>query len=325
MYKVNKCLCCGSDNFDHSHGLVAPFIAQYVLNQSLTQCRLFHCHDCDFRFFESRFEDSEVDRLYRDYRGSHYYSVRHMFEPWYTRSINEGIGNDQVTIKFRKEYLQNFLHAHLPISKVKRLLDYGGDHGQFIPDDIAEERYVFEVSGVEPIPGVTRIDDMKDLEKQTFNIVILSAVLEHVSDPLAILRKIRGILSTNGYLLLEVPYESFYYRNWFGDSITQKYLNLLTHSPKQVVKVVDLYSTVSKVKLHLIPPMGFVKLHEHINFFSENSFYPLLKSAGFSVIALEKHNQHSQAGLNTVTVLGQKLWHYTTTFTCLAQVENKKR
>ena len=251
MYTVKKCLCCGSENLGASYGLVAPFIAQYVFKSSHTHtCRLFHCNDCGFRFFESRFEDSEVDRLYNDYRGLNYYSVRHRFEPWYTRSINDGIGNDQITINFRKEYLQNFLHAHIPIQKVKRLLDYGGDHGQFIPDNIAEECYVFEVSGVEPIPGVILIDEMSELEKQIFDIVILSAVLEHVSDPLAILRKIHGILSPNGYLLLEVPYESFYYRNWFGDSFTQKYLNLLAHSPMQVVKFVDLYSTFSKIKLH---------------------------------------------------------------------------
>jgi hypothetical protein len=47
-----------------------------------------------------------------------------MFEPWYGQSINDGIGNDQVTIKFRKEYLQNILHDHIPIQKVKQLLDY---------------------------------------------------------------------------------------------------------------------------------------------------------------------------------------------------------
>jgi hypothetical protein len=77
---------------------------------------------------------------------------------------------------------------------------------------------------------------MSELKKQTFDIVILSAVLEHISDPLAILWKIHGILSQNGYLRLEVPYESFYYRNWFGDSFTQKYLNLLAHSLNKVMK-----------------------------------------------------------------------------------------
>lgn len=278
------------------------------MKSSPSICGLFRCKDCGFQFFELRFEESEVDLLYHDYRGLNYYSIRHSFEPWYTRSINDGIGNDQTTINLRKEYLQKFLHTNIPVQKVRRLLDYGGDHGQFIPDTIAEECYFFEVSGVEPIPGVIRIDEISDLEKQTFDIVILSAVLEHVSDPLAILQKIHGILSQNGYLLLEVPYESFYYRNWFGDSLTKNYLDLLLHFPRQALKIMDFYSTLLKIKLHCIPPMGFVKLHEHINFFSETSFYPLLKSAGFCVIALEKHNQHSQAGINA-------------TFTCLARVD----
>jgi 2-polyprenyl-3-methyl-5-hydroxy-6-metoxy-1,4-benzoquinol methylase len=308
VYNVNQCLCCRSEDLDASYGLVAPFIASYVLKSSPFICSLFRCKNCGFQFFESRFEESEVHTLYHDYRGFDYYSIRHSFEPWYTRSMNEGMGNNTVTINSRKGYFQKFLHTHIPIQKVKRLLDYGGDQGQFIPDNIAEECYVFEVSGVDPVPGVTRIDEISDLENQTYDIVILSAVLEHVSDPHAILRKIHMILSENGYLLLQVPYESFYYQNWFGDSLTRKYLNLLAYSPRQVMKIIDLYSTISKIKLHYIPPMGFAKLHEHLNFFSETSFYPLLKSAGFSVIALEKYYQPSQTGMNA-------------TFTCLARVD----
>ncbi|WP_421910136.1 class I SAM-dependent methyltransferase [Methanolacinia petrolearia] len=198
----------------------------------------------------------------------------------------------------RKEQIKKFILANLSGKRrFNRILDYGGDRGQFIPDDISDERYVYEVSVVTPVPGVTLVDDIDSVGNDTFDVVILSMVLEHVSDPHVILNKIHEILAPDGYLVLEVPYEPFKYKNWFGNK-TENYLNKLANSPEFISKAIDLYSTLFRIKFRYIPPLGFVKLHEHINFFSESSLHSLFQLNNFSVISIERHYQDTKSFIN---------------------------
>ncbi len=46
----------------------------------------------------------------------------------------------------------------------------------------------------------------------------------------------------------------------------------------------DFFSTVVRLKTNLIPPLGIMKCHEHLNYFNEKSLAALLCAAGFDVI-----------------------------------------
>jgi hypothetical protein len=48
---------------------------------------------------------------------------------------------------------------------------------------------------------------------------------------------------------------------------------------------VDFWSTAMRVKFRLIPPLGFVKQHEHLNFFDAHSLPILLEHAGLSLLS----------------------------------------
>jgi hypothetical protein len=51
-----------------------------------------------------------------------------------------------------------------------------------------------------------------------------------------------------------------------------------------LLKLVDLYSTVSRVKFNQIPPFALQKCSEHLNFFNEASLKALLDSEGFTLL-----------------------------------------
>ena len=51
--------------------------------------QLRECTDCGHRFFPERYNETEMARLYGEYRGERYLRVRQAWEPWYTRRVNE--------------------------------------------------------------------------------------------------------------------------------------------------------------------------------------------------------------------------------------------
>ena len=72
------------------------------------------------------------------------------------------------------------------------------------------------------------------------------------------------------------------------DQIHQKFrlLRWLAGRP-WLLRLVDLYSTVFRVRRALIPWFGFLKASEHINFYTAESLVALLRKAGFRVLACE--------------------------------------
>jgi SAM-dependent methyltransferase len=281
MKIISQCPVCGQGAGREWPSLVAPFIASFVLESSSSPCSLLECESCGLRFFNGRFEPEELNRLYADYRGESYFRSRHGFEPWYGKRHNQGTGHDPKVLAQRKAYLGAFLKQH-GLETVERVLDYGGDSGQFIPDGIGNVRHVFEVSAADPVNGVTKISDEEALSSGSYDLILLSHVLEHVPDPVELLHSLFALLKPGGgALYIEVPHER--YRIWSGSGILQqRYLAwLCRHSA--LLRLVDFLSTSCRVALGVIPPFGFPKLHEHINLFDETSLRKACEGAGLLV------------------------------------------
>jgi hypothetical protein len=69
-----------------------------------------------------------------------------------------------------------------------------------------------------------------------------------------------------------------------GDGAGQRrYLNALRRLGP-ILQMVDLYSTIFRIKFDMIPPLGLQKCSEHLNFFNERSLQALLKSEGFELL-----------------------------------------
>jgi Methyltransferase domain len=158
-------------------------------------------------------------------------------------------------------------------------LDYGGDRGQFIPEGIGTEHYVYELSNAEPAKDVVRLSSV---EGRQFDFVMLAHVLEHCSEPKQILQLLRPLGHEKTLFYFEVPYERPSL-DWAGKgSWQERYLEALLQA-QPLLQLVDLYSTAVRVKLDLIPPLGLQKCSEHLNFFNDRSLQRLLDSAGFGV------------------------------------------
>lgn len=262
---------------------MAPFIATFALESSISPCSLLECKRCGLRYFSGRFEPDELNRLYRDYRGGPYFRIRHRFEPWYSERHNQGTGHDPKVVAQRNAYLSAFLKHH-KVEATERVLDFGGDSGQFIPEGIGTSRHVFEVSAAAPIHGVTKISDEGALEPGSYDLILLNHVLEHANDPVELLQRLATLLRPDGgALYVEVPHER--YRIWSGKGALQKrYLAWLSRHGT-LLRLADFLSTSCRVALGIVPPLGFPKLHEHINLFDETSLRMACGRAGMLVEA----------------------------------------
>jgi hypothetical protein len=301
-YLARVCPCCEGDARTHDAypALVSPFLATYVLDTDRpSPTRLLECDACGFRFFEDRLTAKEAERLYAGYRGDRYFAVRHRHEPWYTRKVNDAIGGDDDVVGVRRKALERFVRDHIDVSKLDDVLDYGGDRGQVLPA-IGQRRFVYEISGTEPVSGVTRIGSAPELKDRRFDLVLLSHVLEHCSEPREVLGEVLPLLrSKDSVLYVELPLERHGLR-WLGRKASYRaYLGALRHLGP-ILTAVDLYSTFFRVRYDTLPPLGFLRMHEHINFFDERSLESLFEKSGLEVVAIERLVIRSKLGAQPV-------------------------
>src|SRR6185312_8900246 len=103
------------------------------------------------------------------------------------------------------------------------------------------------------------------------------------SEPREIVRKLKTLGHPKTIFYFEVPYERPSMRYAGAGNGQRRYLETLT-KVKPLLTMVDLYSTVFRVKFGQIPPLGLQKCSEHLNFFNKQSLEALLKSEGFAVL-----------------------------------------
>ncbi len=305
MYKAEECISCGNrrlEEFLHYPAVISPFIAAYVLKTQAALTYLLECNHCSCRFFAMRFNEIEIGDLYRNYRGEQYFQIRHQYEFWYSKKINDSIGHDVTEIQRRQHRVKNYLKDKIDVAAINTVLDFGGDKGQFIPADLGKERYVFEISGVESVAGVTVIASEPALMQQQFDFIMLCHVLEHYSNPSDCLDNIKKIAKKNeSVVFIELPYERYDLRFVTSHRFYKKYLQWIIQF-KRLFSVFDFFSTTVRLKLNFIPPLGFMRLHEHISFFNEKSLTALLEKNGFSIIHCDVIAEKSVLGNKKVLV-----------------------
>ncbi|MCW2667199.1 MAG: Methyltransferase type 11 [Frankiales bacterium] len=289
MYRVDACVSCRSRDLERTAAVVAPFLTSYVLGQPVKggvaeRTDLCRCATCDLAFFDLRLEDDEITRLYAAYRSRSYYKARHKVEPFYTWKINEGIGGDDQTIAHRRQVVGRFLVDALGQGRLRSVLDYGGDAGQFLPEVEGAQGYVYEISEVQPVEGVTRLASMDELAEPV-DLVVLAHVLEHASSPIAMLEELQGFVGAGGYVYVEVPLDRPKMPPRWARRGHERWVAHVSGSVRRTVAA-DTVSTPLRVLLRdRWMPGTFPKLHEHLNFFSEASLAAALSQAGWDRVA----------------------------------------
>lgn len=281
-YPASCCIGCGAAGLAYRDAIVSPFVAARVFQRRAGTCRIALCAACHLIFFEDRFDETEAARLYADYRGEAYYRERHHWEPWYTRRFNAALGGPEEMTRRRAIYAGT-IRDHAPTAMIETVLDYGGDRGQLMQDGPGQRYFVFDISGVVPDTGVTGLD-AKALRGQTFDLVLLCEVLEHVSEPAEILAEAAAHVRPGGLLYVTVPDREFPPEDIPVGTWYKMYLNVILKS-RWATLAADFWSTGFRVKFGRLPPLGFAKCHEHVNFFDQESLLAILRRSGLTPLA----------------------------------------
>jgi SAM-dependent methyltransferase len=284
MISVDVCVFCAQREFAPSVGLVAPFIAEYVLGQAARPTEFGRCLACGGLFAHERYEAAEALRLYEDYRGARYLEVRHRHEFWYTARVNEGFVDGTPA---RRLGIQDALDQAGASFSFGRALDFGGGEGSLFPDGPWAQRLVVDPSGAPKATGILGVRALEEVAPGHFDLIMACQVLEHLAAPLATVEQLAGRLSPDGLLYVEVPDEDF--TDWTLPRVLQRpFLSWLTRRPRLLTGL-DLLSVALRRKLRVLPPMGFLKLHEHINFFSLEALGKLIERSGLQPVLLRRH------------------------------------
>jgi hypothetical protein len=109
-------------------------------------------------------------------------------------------------------------------------------------------------------------------------------VLEHVADPVSFLTDAGSHIRNGGFVLISLPCEWFSLMFTMNGPVAKnrkmRYLSMIQKLPF-FEKVIDFYSTLAKIKLHLIPPFGFVKQSEHLTIFNKTAIARMVERSGF--------------------------------------------
>ena len=229
------------------------------------------CKTCSFIQTKQPFSDEGIGKLYNDYRSETYNRERISYEPEYAQIASQtGCCNQE--IQARTGGLTRWLNGKLNVEGRFSMLDYGGADGRFLPN-LRGEKYVFDISDIEPAEGIERLRDESSLGSYSY--IQLAHVLEHVTHPLALTRKAASFLMQSGYLYVEVPLEI---------------------SDDTIARLANGDNTIA------------VDIHEHINRYSLKSVTELFRSAGLSLVAAE--TEEVDLGWNRPTIiraLGKKV------------------
>lgn len=140
----------------------------------------------------------------------------------------------------------------IPATVTGSLLDVGCGSGSFL----ARMRKVgWSVVGTEPDPkaaarltetlGIQVHSNIDDLRGQRFDLITLSHVIEHVSDPVSLLRQLGALLATNGKLVLTTPNSKslgyrLFQRHWRGLEPPRHFNVFSPESLKQAIGAANL-------------------------------------------------------------------------------------
>ena len=274
---ASACICCASKSLDRSPAVLMPFVANRVFGWTPVEitpdwglrtiptglayplCNSVECQDCGALFLDIRFSDREMTALYSGYRGPEYAGQRERFEPGYAAHNAEILVRSGGT-----EAQEAFLAPHVPARP--RVLDWGGDSGAHTPFRGSNTAlHVFDVSGQDVVEGASAVTRV-ELEKDTYDLVVLSHVLEHVPFPADLLIDIGSVLMGETVLYVETPYEPLVAEAKGARGLAQR-------------------------KKHW---------HEHINFFTEASLRALLDRTGFDIVDFEVRSRWSHANFSEV-------------------------
>jgi len=275
------CLCCGSKDLLREAQIVSGFLAARAWGGPPQITDLVTCHACGLRFFDRGLSDAEAARYYRNYRDAEYARTRRRWEPLYTPGQHAALLAWSGSALRLDAVSAALAGSHAP-PHFASALDHGGGQGHMLAAVDAERKAVFDLSTCATLPRIDRYSDGAELPGG-WELILSCQVLEHVSEPAAYLRKIAALLADSGWLYLEVPAE--HWRPAPGSAALRAAClgQMLRWRP--LLMAADLLCTASRIKFGRLPPLGFVAMREHLNYFTADALSAILAGNGFTIDA----------------------------------------
>ena len=217
-------------------------------------------------------------------------SVKASYEKLWTDKLNDPVwlNNDG---KGRIEYCAHLLQKNFKFNGNTKLLDVGcgrGTLGHYLDPRISIYGIDISEKAISEAKKVYIRADTIDLDKETlpyddgfFDLAVVLDVVEHVFDPIKMIKKIYRCLNNDGQLILSTP-----------NILYEKYLKDLVRNRK-----------FPKTSSDFFPYDG-----GHIHFFTYRDIYELMQSAGFRAKPIGPlHNQIDyEFKESTVWIYGEK-------------------
>lgn len=234
MYeKVTNCPVCKTASFQN-------FIICKDHTVSDESFALTKCESCGFVFTNPRPDASVIDRYYQ--------SENYISHSNQTRSITDGMYK-----LVRLFTLRSKLKILNDLGTQKTLLDYGCGTGDFLEHCQSNG---WTVNGVEPsekarnislnkIPGGIVADISQFSKQDSFDIITLWHVLEHVHDLNSLIKSLKEKLNKNGYIIIALPNhqsydQSIYQEYWAAYDVPRHLYHFDQHTFSQLSMAHDL-------------------------------------------------------------------------------------
>jgi len=234
--ELNICPSCNSPDIVFvAHGIVAPWIIELCNESKMRFTKYLKCNNCTLAFFSYRYNENQMNSIYSTYRRGDYFKLRNKWEPWYRESENDpyGVEINPKNVESRRQTMESVLReSKVQISQSGSILDFGGDKGQFFPQDHKGKKYLLDPSITnETDPrddyGIDKINGLDKL-KTRMNLILCCGVLEHLAFPRDALTDISKVLEIEGVFYFEVPLDGFKTRNFHSTDLYLKYLHFLS-------------------------------------------------------------------------------------------------
>lgn len=247
MKEIKKCPVCGSKKTRFL------FEGKDKLLRVPGRFNLFKCKNCKAIFLNPQPSDKELEKYYSSDK---YYSLK-------------GIDNSTKKIKFKlflynlyfnKENNRNllkiifqpfkFIIRGTEITKGKKLLDIGSGTGQFL-----YEMKCLGVKGYGIEPGEFNEEEAKKnglkikkgylkkgmYTKESFDIITINHVLEHVRNPSEIINESRNLLKKEGLFIVGVPNtrslsRKIFKKNWLAYDVPRHLINYSDKNLSELLK-----------------------------------------------------------------------------------------
>ena len=207
----NACIICNNPITFSGSACFVPFLKERMFNNEDRETEIIHCPKCRASYSSYRPSDVEMDLLYTGYRDEIYQKTREKYEIAYTKEFNEHLISLANGGGKRRQNISQFLVPVINKETINYVLDFGGDKGQFIPQDILcteTKKFVYEISGSEVIDGVTLLTEKEDLKLYQWDLILCNMVLEHLSDVRSYFKDLVSYMGESAFLYIEVPNEN---------------------------------------------------------------------------------------------------------------------